>query len=144
MGRESRCCHLAGEIYLAGNFKIVKVSMIIEIIQQNASLKGNLAAIHATKKGKAAIGTVLNITRNLKGDNWPAATKLFHSIARTSVTYLAHIGCFSTDYLEHFEICQLYFYKRLLSLPACIPGYAIRYEINLDHTAVWIIRAAIG
>lgn len=35
----------------------------------NTSLKGNLAAVHAMKKGKAAIGIVLNIIKNLKDDN---------------------------------------------------------------------------
>ncbi|KAH0567869.1 hypothetical protein KQX54_015376 [Cotesia glomerata] len=54
-----------------------------------------------------------------------------------------YIGCLYPDYLEQHEASQLYFYKRLLSLLACISGYAIRYELCLDQTAFWILRAAI-
>ncbi|XP_046630011.1 uncharacterized protein LOC124310242 [Neodiprion virginianus] len=108
------------------------------------SLKGNLAATYATKKGKSAIGTVLNITKNFKGDSWLDAVKLHNSIARATVTYLAHLSCLSLDCMEQPETSQLYFYKRLLSLPMCTPGYAIRLELNLDQTAVCILKAAIN
>lgn len=84
-----------------------------------------------------ATGSVLKILERSKSDVWMTKEKLFESMVRCVDIYGAEV--WGLRYLEILETGQNYFFKRVLSLPASTPGYAIRVEagrVKLSHVVL--------
>lgn len=56
---------------------------------------------------------------------------------------MPHLWCLKPDFLEKLEFANLFFFKRLLALPRCTPGYVIRLDINIDHISIPVLEAAM-
>lgn len=109
-----------------------------------SSAVGRSTACQAISRSKVASGTALSTIAKLKADSWSGKLKLYNSLIRSTLLYKAHLWCVRPDYIDMLEAAHLDFFKKLLSLPKCTPGYAIRLELNIEHSAVTLMQASIN
>lgn len=110
----------------------------------SSSLNGNLATTEAVKRCRLATGAVLGIINNLNSSAWAGVSKLHSSMVRSTLAYMAHIWGLNPGNLEKLESANLLLFKRLLNLPMCTPGYALRLELDLDHFSLSALKAAVN
>lgn len=101
------------------------------------------AVEEVTRIGKISSSSILNILHEERGDSWLGKLKLHQSTIRDTLSYMAHLWCLKPENLEILDSANLFFFKRLFLLPRCIPGYAIRLELNLHQLAVAVLKAAL-
>ncbi|CAG5075406.1 Protein of unknown function [Cotesia congregata] len=99
---------------------------------------------YAVNKSKIATGTALTVLAKLKADSWCGKIKIYNGLVNSTLLYLAQIWCLRPDFIETVEAAHLDFFKRLLNLPKCTPGYALRSEMNIPHIATDILQLAIN
>ncbi|CAG5073493.1 Similar to X-element\ORF2: Probable RNA-directed DNA polymerase from transposon X-element (Drosophila melanogaster) [Cotesia congregata] len=102
---------------------------------------GRRAALDVVKKSNAACSVSLGILTRLHADSWAGKQKIYGAIVRTTLLYLA--GIWGLEHLETIEKAQVGFFKRLLQLPRCTPGYAIRLETGVSPLAAQVFDAAL-
>ncbi|CAG5075424.1 Protein of unknown function [Cotesia congregata] len=108
------------------------------------SVVGLSTVNHAINRSKVATSTALATLAKLKADSWSGKIKLYNSLVRSTLLYQAHLWCIGSDYIEMLESAHIDFFKKLLTLPKCTPGYAIRIELNIEHSAVTLLQASIN
>lgn len=105
------------------------------------TMSGRRAALEAAKKASAASSASLGILSRLHADSWAGKLKIFGAIVRSTLLYLA--GIWGLDHLEIIEKAQVGFFKRLLQLPFCTLGYAVRLETGVPPLAIQIFDTAL-
>lgn len=86
------------------------------------------------QRAKAAIANVMSTLANSECVSWEARLKLYDSIILNSLLYASPV--WSLRYFDEIERVQLSFFKQLLQLPKCTPGYFVRLECGLRPVAV--------
>ncbi|CAG5084250.1 Similar to Transposon TX1 uncharacterized 149 kDa protein (Xenopus laevis) [Cotesia congregata] len=109
----------------------------------NTSLQGDAATCMAINKNRIASGTVSSILTKLKAESWLGKVQTYNCMCRSMLLYLAHLWCLKPNNLERLESAHLEFYKKILSLPVCTPNYALRIELNLQHTSILVLKQAL-
>lgn len=125
--------------------EIVSTYTYLGVVFSSSAL-GRSAALAACDRGRIAVGSVINILARASADSWDASTKLFTSIVSSTLLYAA--PTWALRYPDTIETIQLFFYKRLLLLPSCTPGYLLRLEVGsirllfqvVKLTFKWFIR----
>ncbi|CAG5100696.1 Similar to LINE-1 retrotransposable element ORF2 protein (Homo sapiens) [Cotesia congregata] len=107
----------------------------------NSTATGRGAAEEAVNKTNRAAGTALGILSRLSADSWAGKVKIYNAIVRSTLLYLA--GIWGLSFTDTMEKAQVQFFKKLLQLPACTPGYAVRLEVGVSPLAVQVLDAAI-
>jgi len=102
----------------------------------------NLASTDFVRRGLAAQGAALSASKKLRQFNLEVPVKLFNSIVKSTTLYGAGIwGLLQGNPVERVQ--QQYF-KRLLQLPTCTPGYFIRLETGQPHISLEIAKLAMN
>ncbi|KAL1447226.1 hypothetical protein WDU94_000608 [Cyamophila willieti] len=106
----------------------------------------SVAAENMLSKTRAAIATVKHMFIQTKVDSWDARIKLYEAIIRSTLMY----GCevWGVAQLDVMEKAQNEFFKNLLYLAKCTPGYMIRQETGvspiklhaIDQILNWIVK----
>lgn len=91
-------------------------------------LDSTLNMERAVTKRKISLGSVWNTVCANKTNNWFAYRKIFETCSRSTTLYGLEI--WRTNHIQEINKILTEFYKRLLSLPRCTPGYAIRIETS--------------
>jgi len=102
----------------------------------------NLASAEFVRKGLAAQGAALSATKKLKHFNLDVPVKLFNSIVKSTTLYGA--GIWGLLQCKPVERVQQQFFKRLLRLPTCTPGYFIRLETGQPHISFEITKLGLN
>ena len=77
-------------------------------------------------KAKFAMSSCLSLIRKTKLLSWNRSTNLFCSLVSSVLLYNCEI--WSVGYMDLLERIQVQFFKNLLPIPYCTPGYAVRLE----------------
>lgn len=86
-----------------------------------------------------ATGSVLRIV-NDKKDTWSTYSRLFESLVASVFLYGYQI--WALDYIFDVEKIQISFLKKILHLPICTPGYAVRLETGRKPLSSIILNRA--
>ena len=99
------------------------------------------AAKNMYRKGIIAIDFTIKLIRNTKLEFWNRIELLFDSLIVSVVLYSSPLWC--VNYLRILEKLQYTFFKRLLNLPSCTPGYAVRLETGRAHLSLKIFKLVL-
>lgn len=99
------------------------------------------ATNHSIAKSTAACEQILQITRRAKIPTIDTHKKLFSSLAKSVLLYAANI--WALNHLDAVEKVHCYFWKKLLRLPKCTPGYVVRLETGTTHTTYSKIKCTL-
>ena len=89
----------------------------------------NIAAKDFISKGVRAIQSSIDIINRLKVTNSSVPKKLFEALVSSTALYAAPVWCLG--HTEELEKIQSMFFRKLLCVLQCTPGYAIRVEMNI-------------
>jgi hypothetical protein len=90
-----------------------------------------LASTEFVRKGLAAQGAAMTASKIMKNFNIDVPTKLYNSIVKSTALYGA--GLWGFLHCKPLERVQQQFFRRILQLPTCTPGYFIRLETGQSH-----------
>lgn len=96
------------------------------------------AARRPVSAANTAIRSTLSAIRIAGTDSWSFYNRLLEGLCLSILFY----GCFvrNLNHLDYIEAVQLSFYKKLLQLLICSPGYAVRLETGSLHTSFAILK----
>lgn len=106
---------------------------------RNGSFK--VQAENAIANGRKSLNRVKSIIAKAGTLNWDVSLQLYNSIVSPTTVYGAET--WGLLYLEEVEKVQVGFFKSLLSLPFCTPGYMVRIEMGLRKLKLKILRMAL-
>ena len=107
----------------------------------SSSSLGLDAANAAIGRAAMATGTALSILSRAKSDSWDGSLKLYNGIVSSTLLYGSQV--WGIRYIDALERAQTNFFKRLLLLPGCTAGYALRVELGLVPLAHRVVKLAI-
>lgn len=110
-----------------GNIDVVSNYDYLGVTFSNSSVYLNAVNSMISKANIAQFSTI-SLTNRVKLDSWSAVEKLFDSLVLSVFLYNAQI--WSMRYEDEIESVQIQFFKTILLLPRCTPGYAVRLETN--------------
>lgn len=96
---------------------------------------------NSISKGKIALGAIWSVLRINNIFDWVVAERLF--IATVTSTLLYCSGIWGLNHTDEFEKIHMMFYKRLLQLPTCTPGYILRLETGLTKLESLVAKRAL-
>jgi len=99
------------------------------------------AAENSVSKGISAQGVVLSTLKRQKTLNLETSSKLYDSIIQSTTLYAA--GVWGLGMEKKLERVQQQFFKRILNLPSCTPGYFVRLETGRAHTALEVTKLGL-
>ncbi|XP_043287106.1 uncharacterized protein [Venturia canescens] len=101
----------------------------------------NTACKSFMSKAKIALGTIWGPMITAKVKNWNARIKLFEAVVKSTLLYASNI--WGLRHYQELDKIQLQFYKSLLAVPQCTPGYLIRLETGSTTISIGIIKKAM-
>ncbi|CAG5100682.1 Similar to jockey\pol: RNA-directed DNA polymerase from mobile element jockey (Drosophila funebris) [Cotesia congregata] len=103
---------------------------------------GLLASKNASQRAKTAVGAAISTLAAIKADSWESMLKIFDSIVASTLLYASHI--WGLRYLNHIEITQFSFFKRLLFLPLGTPSADLKLELRIRNVKVQVLKMALS
>ncbi|XP_073998697.1 uncharacterized protein [Rhodnius prolixus] len=125
------------------NNKQLEIVKTFQYLGVNFSKSGLFleAAKKAVIKTNAACGAVFRLFTNAKLHSWDSRMRLYESIVLSTLLYGAAV--WSLRYVDRLEMCQLNFFKRLLSLGRTTPNFAVRLESGICNLKVQVAKLSI-
>ena len=132
-----------GSKFYFGNEEIEKVKEYVYLgIPFVRSALFECASNNMFKKGMIAVDSTLRLIKNTKISSWGKVDLLFDSLIASTVLYSSPFWC--VNYLPILEKLQCTFFKKILNLPSCTPGYAVRLEVNRCHISLKIFKLILN
>lgn len=96
------------------------------------------AAETTTSKSLKAVNSTLSLIRTTEIDSWKAIVRLNESLVNSCLLNNAYI--WGLQYTDKLEKIQMTFYKKLLRVPLCTPGCAVRIETGVTPISRTIFK----
>ena len=100
------------------------------------------AAKQIVAKANIASGSTIALIKRTKINDWNRINYLFDALIGSIIS--ASCAVWGPRYLDLIERLQCQFFKRILGLPQCTPGYALRVELGRTSMAVNIFKSILG
>lgn len=94
-------------------------------------------------KAKSAVAQIFDIGKRARIPPITMHEKLFASLAKSTLLYCSPLWAQKQQVLDKIEQIQVQYFKTLLGLPKCTPGYFVRLETGSVRIAAQIFKATL-